>query len=193
MAAALACIIPSDSSEIPDMTMAPSATFAIETRLVSPTASTFALNRVPPLLHADRPLELELAAVAQGTGAGAAESVASWISARARLQISVEAPGQPRGEVFLHVQARPSGDSWSVRVLVRPAFWADAASVTVHSMSLAGRTLSCDCLPATLRVGYNHAPAPKGAVFAATKSFDVRALKAAIEAGGSTAEVDAVR
>ena len=119
MAAALACKIPSDASEIPDMTMVPSATFAIETRLVSPSASVFALNSMPPLVHADRPLELELAAVGQGTGTGAAESVTSWISAHALLQISVEAAGQPEGEVSFRVKARPSEGGWIVRVLVR--------------------------------------------------------------------------
>ena len=193
MAAAVTCIIPSDASEIPDMTMARSATLAIETRLVSPSASEFALNRVPPFVHADRPLELELATVEQGAGAGAAESVASWFSAHALLQISVEAPGQPRGEVSVRVKARSSGCSWTVRALVRPAYWANAASVTIVSLSLAGRPLLCDCLPATLRVGYNHTPAPEGEVFAAAQAGDVPALLAAIEEGGSTEEADEVR
>ena len=181
MAVNLACIIPSDASEIPDMIMAPSATFALETRLVSPSSSEFSLSRVRPLVHADRPLELELAAVGQGAGAGAAESVASWISAHAVLRISDEVPGQPRGEVSVLVKARPSEGGWIVRVLVRPAYWANAASVTVVSLSLAGRPLPCHCLPATLRVGYNHAPAPGGAVYAAAKTGDVPALQAAIE------------
>ena len=193
MAAAQASTNPSDASEIPDMTIAPSATFAIETRLVSTCASEFALSLVPSLVHANRPLEVELTAIGQGAGAGAAESVASWISAHALLQISVEAPGHPGEEVSVLVKARPSGDNWIARVLVRPAYWADATTVTIHSLSLAGRTVPCDCLPATLRVGYNHAPAPEGAVFAAAKAGDVRALEAVIEAGGSTEEADEVR
>ena len=40
-----------------------SGTSAIEARLVSPCASTFAMTRVPAFVHADRPLELELASV----------------------------------------------------------------------------------------------------------------------------------
>ena len=91
------------------------------------------------------------------------------------------------------VKARPSGGGWIVRVLVRPAAWADAAFVTVHSMSLAGRPLLCDCLPATLRVGYNHAPAPDGAVYQAAQAGDVVALQAALDAGGSTEEANNVR
>ena len=193
MAVALACKIPLDASEIPDMTMARSATFAIETRLVSPSASEFALYRVPPLVHADRPLEFELAAVGQGCGASAAASLASWISGHALLQISVEAPGHPQSEVSLCVEARPSGDSWIARVLVHPAYWADAASVTVHSMSLARQPIRGDCLPATLRVGYNHTPAPGGTVLDAAEAGDVQALQEAIEAGGSTEEADEVR
>ena len=65
-------------------------------------------------------------------------------------------------------------------------------SVTVVSLSLAGRPLPCDCLPATLQVGYNHAPAPAGAVFAAAMAGDVPALQAALDAGGSTEEAGEV-
>ena len=175
------------------MRLFPSTTFVIEARLVSPSASEFALSRVPPRVHAYRPLEVELASIGQGVDTGTAESVASWISAHALLHISVEAPGEPQREVSVLVKARLSGGRWIARALVRPAAWANAVSVTVHSMSLAGRPVPCDCLPATLRVGYNHAPAPEGAIFAAATAGDVPALQAAIEAGGSTEEADEVR
>ena len=163
----------------------------IETRLVSLTARAVVLRLVPARVHADRPLEVDLAAVRFGTIAGAV-TVSSWISAHARLVISVERAGQPQGHNSLPMTARPSGDSWIARVLVHPAYWADAASVSVVSLSLAGRPLPCDCLPATLRVGYNHAPAPAGAVYAAAKAGDVAALLAALEAGGSTEEANGV-
>ena len=162
-------------------------------RFVSPSASALALTKVPANVLADRPLELELAAVGQGTGAGVAESVSSWISAHALLQISVEVPGQPEREVSLRVNARPSEGGWIARVLVRPAYWADAASVTVVSLTIAGRTLPCAYLPVTLRLGYNHAPAPGGAVIAAAKAGNVKRLEAAINAGGSTEERNEVR
>ena len=143
-------------------------------------------------MHSNRPLELELAAVGLGADAVTAVSIASWLSAHARLAIAVEVPGQPREEVFLPVSVRPSGGSWIARALVRPRAWADAASVTVVSLSLAGRSLPCDCLPATLQVGYNHAPAPAGEVLAAAKASDLPALQAALDAG-STEEATAVR
>ena len=195
MTVSLACSIPVEACGISEMTIAPfySTTIVIEARLVSPLASEFVLSRVPSLVHLDRPLELELAAVRQGEDTDAAESVASWISAHALLQISVEAPRQPQGEVSVLVKARPSGGRWNVRALIHRAVWANAASVTVLSLSLAGRPLLCDCLPVTLRVGYNHAPAPEGAVFAAAQACDLPALEAAIEAGGSTEEADEVR
>ena len=170
-----------------------SATSGIEARLVSPSASALVLTRVPFRLHADRPLELELAAVGPGAVDGAAESIASWISAHACLAIAVEVPGQPRGEVTLPFSARPCDGGWIARALVRPASWADAASVTVVSLSLADRLMACDCLPATLRVGYNHARVTDGSVFAAAKVGDVAALQAALDAGGSTEEADEVR
>ena len=179
------------------MSMGPSSspTFTIETRLISPSASDFSLSSVPTRVCADRPLELELAAVGLGVGAGTAESVASWISAHAILQTSVEVPGQPRGDLSLLIKARPSGSIgfWLARALVRPSAWANATSVSVVSLSLAGESLPCDCLPATLQVGYNHAPAITGAVFAAVLAGDVLALQAALDSNGSTEESDEVR
>lgn len=61
------------------------------------------------------------------------------------------------------------------------------------SPTIAGRPLPCDRLPATLRVGYNHAPAPVGALFRAAKTGDVAALRVALDAGGSTEEANTVR
>lgn len=197
MASDLACSIPAEAFEIPDMTISPFTTSTIEARLVSPSASEFELSRVPRRVHSDRPLELELVAVRLGAGAGAAVSVASWIFAHARLTITVDMPGQPGGAVVLHVNARPSGGGCIIRALVHPSAWADAATVTVVSLSLAGRPLHSDCLPATLQVGYNHtltiAPASAGAVLSAAKAGSVPALWAALEAGGSTDEADRVR
>ena len=78
--------------------------------------------------------------------------------------------------------------------MLLPGPWkADAASLTVVSLSLAGRLLPSDCLPATLPVGYNHAPAPAGAVLAAANASDVPALRAALDSGGSTEEAGEVR
>ena len=170
-----------------------SATSAIKARLVSPSASNFVVSRVPLRVHADRPLELELTAVGLGAGAGVAVSIASWISAHARLVIAVSMPGQRRGVKSVPVTARPSGGSWIIRALARPSAWADAVSVTVVSFSLAGRPLTCDILPVTLRMGFSHAKTPAGAVLKAAKAGDGPALWAAIEAGGSTEEAEAVR
>ena len=183
--------------EIPVMTMEPcsSDSIAIGTRLVNPSASVLALSRVPSRVHADRPLEVMLFAVGLGTGAGAAVMVpmVNWISAHAVLQLTVDVPGEPREEVSVLVEARPSGGGWIARALALPALWSCAVSVTVVSLSLAGRLLPCDCLPATLRVGYNHAPAPAGAVLAAGMTGDVPALRVALDADGSTEEADEVR
>ena len=93
----------------------------------------------------------------------------------------------------MHATALLSGGIWVIRALIRPAAWAEAASVTVVSLSLVDRLLSCDSLPATLRIGYNHAPTPTGAVLEAAKAGDAAALQAALDAGGSTEEADEVR
>ena len=180
---------------IPVLGMGPceSATSAVEARVISPTESMLAFTKVPGRVLADRPFEIELAASGLGVVAGAAVSIARWLSSHARLTITVEVAGQPRAEVILPVTARFSCGSWMARALVRPASWAAAASVTVISLSLAGQPVPCDCLPATLPVGYNHAPAPPGAVYAAAKAGNVAALQAALDAGGSTEETNWVR
>ena len=181
--------------EIPSLGIEPcdSSTTAITAHLVIPSANSLALTTVPSRVHNNRPFEIQLAAVGRGAGVCAAESVASWISAHALLQISVEVPGQSRGDISVPVVARPSGGGWIARALVHPGAWAGAVSVTVHSVSLAERPIACNCLPMTLRVGYNHAQAPAGAVYAAAEAGDLPALQAALDAGGSTEEMDAVR
>ena len=193
--AGLVSRLPVGALEINALAMGPcdSATSAVEARVVSPCASGLVLTRVPARVHTDRPLELELTAIGLGPSVDVAESVASWICAHTLLQISIEGPGQPQEAVSLRVKARPSEGGWIARALVHPAAWADAASVTVVSLSLAGWPLPCDCLPAILRVGFNHAPAPTGAVFAAARTGNLPALQAAIDAGGSTEEADEVR
>ena len=143
-------------------------------------------------MHAAQPLEIGLTGAGLGAGTVAATSVARWISAHARLVIAVEGEGQ---SVFhsLPVSARPSGGGWIARALIRPTSWADAAFVTVMSLTLPGRPLPCDCLPATVQVGYNHAQAPAGMVYWAAKAGDAPALRAALDAGGSTEEASEVR
>ena len=171
-----------------------SGTSAIEARLFSPSASILAITGVPALVLADRPLEVELAAVGLDAGTtSAAVSIASWISAHACLAVAVEVSGQPQVEASLPVSARVSGGGWIARALVSPSAWADALSVTVVSLSLAGRPLPCDCLPAILPVGYNHAPAPAGAILAAVRAGDMAALQAALDDGQSTEEACEVR
>ena len=193
--AGLASTLPVGPLEIPilGMGICDSGTSVIEARLVSPFVGDIAITGVPARVHADRPLELDLPSVGLGADASAAVSMASWLSAHACLAIAVEVPGQPRVEVSLPISAGPSGSRLILRALVRPSAWANAVSVTVVSLSLAGRPLPSDCLPVTLRVGYNHAPAPEGAVYEAARDGDVAALQAALDAGGSTEEADEVR
>ena len=140
--------------EIPALRVCLSTTTAVGAsfRVDAPSETAYARTRmtrliVPSLVHADQPLELELAAVGLVAGAGAAVSVASWISAHALL--TVEIAGQSRSAP---VSARPSGVGWIARALIRPAAWADAASVTVVSLKLAGRPFPCNCLPAKIVV-----------------------------------------
>ena len=184
--------------EICNIAMEPieSPTSAIEMRHVSPSAFALALpvGRIPPRVHSDRPLEIELDSVSLGTCASVADSVARFISAHARLEIAIDVPGRLRATYDVPLTVRPSGKGWTARALLHPSSWTDVAStdVIVIAFTLMGRSLLSDCLPATLHVGYNHASAPQGAVYAAAQAGDVRALQAALDAGGSTEEADYV-
>ena len=201
-AAALALTLPAGPLEITQLGMWPleflTTCAAIEAFLGLPPAITLVPTRVPRVLLADRPLEIECSVVDVVPGSHAAESVTRSISTHAQLLVASESNGGPRTIWCTQIALHPStvsGGGWIARVLVRPASWAAASSVTLLSLTFAGRPLPCDSglLPATLRVGYNHAPAPAGAVFAAAVAGDVRALQAALDEGGSTEETDAVR
>ena len=190
-AAALANKLPAGVLEIPDLFMIPASTssFTIEARVISPRASDIVSSRLPPLLKVDHPFVIEFTMQECGVGAQFASSVARCLSSHAEISLIIEAG--PSSTLFLApISARPSDRGWIAHAIIHPTSWTDAACVTVVSLSLAGRFLPCDCLPTTLRVGYNHAPAPAGAVYRAAKACDVLALQAALDAGGSSEEAD---
>ena len=173
------------------MVLARCPTTVTEALLISPSTLHTVCARMPHRVSTRRPLEIKLAAAGD---LRAASSVARCISSHVGIKLVIDPPGQSGGSVSgsVHVSARPLGGYWVARVLMHPAAWADADTVTLVSMTLAGRPMPCAGLPATLRVGYNHAPAAAGAVLAATMAADVRALKAALNAGASTEEADEV-
>ena len=182
--------------EIPELCMGlcDRTTSSIDARLVAPSASSLCITRVPSDFYADRPLTIQLAVAGLCVDAPMAASVAAWLSMQILLHITVDKTGRPCSSYTVPVSVHPSrGGGWIARAIIRPSAWADAASVTVVSLSLAGRPLHSDCLPATMRVGNNHAMAPAGAVFAAAEAGDVAALQAALDAGGSTEEASRVR
>ena len=188
--------------EICDLVIEPikSLTSAIEARFVSPSAFAFLCGRVSPLVLAGRPLEIEISSPSACASASLIESVARFMSAHARVEISIASPGRSHASHELPLEVRPSGsgNGWIARALLLPSSWTDATSVSVEVLLLSRRPLPSDCLsgnclPATLRVGYNHAPAPAGAVFEASNSSDTLALQAALDVGGSTEETNGVR
>ena len=186
-----------DPIELPalDLDLFQSPASTIDAHLVSPSASTLVLELtgIPLVVLRDRPLEIELSAVSLHPHLPPVVSVARIISTHALLTVAVEVKGRPCISYTVPVSLRPSVSGWIARALIRPASWAVATSVTVVSLALAGRPLPISRLPATLRVGYNNAPAPGGDVVSAAKRGDVGAMQAALDAGGSTEEADKVR
>ena len=181
--------------EIPELVVEPceSPASAIAASIYDPSSLGITATRPPAVVHADRPLDIKFAAAGLHPGTRAAASVARHLSTHARLSLDIDMRNQSRVTISASTTVHPSGGGWIARALVPPSTWANAASVTVVAISLAGRPLPCNCLPLFLHVGYNHAPTPEGDVLAAGETGDVSALKAALDAGGSTEEANEVR
>ena len=149
-----------------------------------------------PRLHPDRPLDIVVVDFELGASAATSTSVTQLLSSHALLSVTViENTSNSRVTFTVPVSARSSPRGWIVRALIHPDTWKHATSICVEALSLARRHLPCqgDCLPAILRVGFKHGRAGEGAVYAASKTGDVSALQAALDAGGSTDEMDEVR
>jgi hypothetical protein len=68
----------------------------------------------------------------------------------------------------------------------------DGAHVIIKNVWVAGCAVILNELSSTVTIGYNHAPAPEGAVMEAAGNDDLSGVKAALHRGGSTEEKDEV-
>ena len=160
----------------------------IEAVLTSPSAGAVTLTHVPRIVHADRPLDIRFTAPDLHMSARAAATVARCISAHARITVVVLVEkGWHRG-FPVSVSVRYADSSWIARVLIRPASWAGALSVSVVSVALVRWPVPSTCLPATMPVGFNHAPVPAGPVSTAAKAGDMQVRLDILEAGESTGD-----
>lgn len=190
--AKLAAALPSSPRVIPELHMEPSTSMN-EGVVVSPSLDDVVLSHLPPVVLADRPIEFEFTLAGLLSDAHALAQFARYISTHANLSVAVapEVTGQTCSRISAPVSVCQSGERRVARALIRPSAWSSATALTVESLTLAGRHLPQVCLPATLRVGFNNAPAPGGEVLAAAKAGDLAWLQAALAAGGSTEEADA--
>ena len=187
--ASIALAAPEFPLELPDLECRASGVRSTGLCIIIPSVNDILLSGLPRVVVAFRPLEVDLATSAEViSGSHAAETVARYISTHARLSLSLASKEGECTSFSVPISVRSSSSGWIARALFSPEYWADAASVTVVSLLFAGRSLSCDRLPMTLRVGYNHAPMRTGGVVRASRSGDIAALQAALDAGGSTEE-----
>ena len=161
---------------------------AIGTCLVCPSTRSVVVVRVPPAVYTNRPLDFQVDIDSCVTGCHAA-AVVRTITGHLVFEMRAPSSGSCSVPLSLHL----TNNGWIARALILPATWANATSLTIVRLTLAGLPLASDSLPASIRVGYNHAPAFRGAVFDAAQAGDVAALQAALEAGMSTEEADRVR
>ena len=188
--ASIALAAPEFPLELPDLECRASGVRSTGLCIIIPSVNDILLSGLPRVVVAFRPLEVDLAASGSEVipGSHAAETVARCISTHARFSLSLASKEGECTSFSVPISVRSSSSGWIARALFSPEYWADAASVTVVSLLFAGRSLSCDRLPMTLRVGYNHAPMRTGGVVRASRSGDIAALQAALDAGGSTEE-----
>ena len=193
-AAALTSTLSAAPLEIPllEINAHASPASALGISLGSPSASVVIVTGVTHVEMVDRPLEISLASIGLLSNC-TATAVSCNVTANAILIVGVHVEGRPSDYHTAQVSACRFGDGWIARALIHPACWSDATSITLVSLTLAGRPLPCDCLlPATLRVRYNHIPTTAGEVVAAADAGDVAALQAALLDGGSTEEAGCV-
>ena len=164
----------------------------LEACVVCLSTNSIVIKRVPTVVHSERPMEVELT-VPLGGISGCSGAAVAWgraIAAHTLMAISYEQHGHHPVSLSAELAVRPSASGWIGRALIHPASWKGASYVTINSLTCAGWHVGCDILPAIVRVGYNHASAPGGAVIDAARAQDVAALQAALNTGGSTEEVD---
>ena len=196
-AAAFASATSEGPVEVPQLSIEPRQTsdFAIKARILSPSTYSLVVTRVPRVFLANnQPLEIHVSHAGSHSDASTAACLARSISAHARLALVVETKTKSSVKLTVETFMRPTNnsDGWVVRAQLCPASWANAASVSVASLTIADRPVPCSLFPASVRVGFNHASVAAGAVLAAAKAGDVTALQAALEGGGSTEEADKV-
>lgn len=194
--ATIASTLPVGPLEVPDVDMRrfPVPSSPMEVCVASPSVIAIALAFKRALFVVKRPLEIKFTCMGLQLGTSVTESITRVLSINALITVSVELADQTRtANIFsVPISVRPAGDGCIARILVRPELWADANSVTVLSLSLAGRPVSCGSLPVTVPVDYNHRKAPNGETSLASKAGDVPAIKLALRAGESTEEADEV-
>lgn len=180
--------------ELPQLRIEPRQTSAsaIEARLINPSTYALVVTSASRVIVSNRPLEIQIAHEGSHSDESTAAYLAQSISAHARLELVVEAKSRPSVMFTVETSVRPTEGGWIARAQLYPASWADAASIRVTSLTIADRPVACSFFPASVRVGFNHASAAAGAVLTAAKAGDVTALKAVLEAGGSTEEADKV-
>jgi len=176
--------------ETPELYMepCPNPATAIEACTVMLSAKALVLRRVPPRVHNGRPLDVEISMSGPYPSEATAAALARWLSVHARLSLIIHVRERPTTCVSAPVSTRAIRGGLIARALIHPVWWVDATFVSVRSLTLAGQPLFFGGLPTAVYVGYNHAPAPEGAVYQAALLGDVPALQAALDAGGSTEE-----
>ena len=94
-------------------------------------------------------------------------------------------------QVAVDIQAAVTLNCLFLTVAVPPGT-PDGSCVMIHAVWVAGVSVVLNELASSVTIGFNHAPAPAGAVIDAAVANDLPGLKQALGNGGSTEEIDRV-
>lgn len=190
-------LLPAGPVALPELVLVESQAASIGLRLCAPTADDFSLDALPTILLPHMPLVITFCSL--DDSATGTEAIARFIEQHLKVVVSVAAsltttPGDTTEPdvASLAVSARPVNDGRRIAARVSPSSWDLASAVTLRELLLAGSPFPVASLPARLRVGFNHDPAPCGEVYAAAQMGDALALQVALAAGGSTEETNNV-
>jgi hypothetical protein len=119
------------------------------------------------------------------------ESVLTALASGTEVIATLRIASSVEKQVSIDIKAAVLLNCVLLTVSVPPAT-PDGALIIIKNVWVAGVAVILNKLASTITIGFNHAPAPAGAIFAAARANDLPGLNAALRNGGSTEEKNSV-
>jgi hypothetical protein len=159
-----------------------------------PPASSCSLSSLQKRVMAGRTASFVLAPPADVISGDLRNAVLAKLADLVRVNGELQQPvdlGVPPTQLPVAYTCKVSIEHGGVRISV-PASAPEGSRVVISRASVAGCDVALGEAPLEVIVGFNHAPAPLGPVYAAVKAGNVPAMMRLLDGGASTEEKDAV-